>query len=68
LLLDGKNGYLVNSPIEASKKIIYLLQNPQITKKISRAAHESVLKKFLMPHRILKYLELYQQLLLKNSY
>lgn len=70
---DGKNGFLVNSPKEAAEKIVYLLQNPKLKEEISQAAHESVKDKFLMPHNILNYLNLFSHLLGKkpltlNSY
>ncbi len=55
---DGVNGFLVNSFQEAAERIIYLFKNPQIKKKISRAAHDSVKSRFLMPHNLLNYLNL----------
>lgn len=60
---DGVNGFVVNSPIEAARKIIYVLNNPQIQEKISQNAHESVKNKFLMPHAIINYLNLFKTLL-----
>lgn len=56
---DGVSGFLVNSPMEAAEKIVYLCKNPHEKEKIAKAAHESVKKRFLMPHMILNYLNIF---------
>ncbi len=60
---DGINGILVNSPKEAADKIIYLLKNPGICKKISLEAQKSVKENFLVTTHLVKELELYKNLL-----
>lgn len=64
---DGVNGFLVDSAEEAAEKIVYLLDNPGVREKVGRAAHESVKKKYLTPHKILNYLKLFRKLLGKRK-
>jgi len=66
-ITDGINGFLVNSPLETAQRIIYILKNPQIKKKISQAARESVREKFLVTNKLLDYLNLFKKLLNKKG-
>jgi len=59
---NGKNGFLVSSPEEAAKRIVQLLQNPQLSKKLGLAAHQTVKEKFLMPRFLRDYLKLFKEL------
>jgi trehalose synthase len=59
---DGKNGFLVSSPKEAAKRIIQLIENPQLAKKLGKAAKETVREKFLMPRLLRDYLRLFKEL------
>ena len=61
---DGQNGFLVSSPEGAAKRIIQLLKNPKLAKKIGKAARETVRKNFLMPRLLKDYLKLFQELTL----
>ncbi|MDX1608065.1 MAG: glycosyltransferase [Candidatus Spechtbacterales bacterium] len=45
---DGENGFLVNTPGEAAERIIKLFEEPELAKKIGKAAHESVRQNFLI--------------------
>mgnify|MGYP006288125121 FL=1 len=58
-----KNGYLVESPEEAAKYLVKLLQDKKLTKKIGQAAHESVRKNFLFSRYILDNLKSYKSLI-----
>ncbi|RJP46445.1 MAG: glycosyltransferase [Armatimonadetes bacterium] len=60
---DEQTGFLVNSSAEAAEKIIYILRNPKIKEKLSLSACESVRARFLSPHNLLHYLNLFRQLL-----
>jgi trehalose synthase len=60
---NGKNGYLVNSSKEAAERIVELLNDRQKLEKMSKAAHLSVKEKFLLPHKKLNYLRLFDRLL-----
>lgn len=60
-ITDGKNGFLVNSPQEASKIIIYAINNTDKVKEMGQAAHEKVKNNFLLPHLILNELNLFKK-------
>lgn len=64
---DGLNGFLVNSPFEASCKILQVLRSPRLRKKIAKNAHESVKNQFLLPYATLSYLKLFKSLLKNNG-
>jgi trehalose synthase len=59
---NGKSGFLVLSPEEASKKIVQLIENPTLANKLGKAAKERVREKFLIPRLLRNYLKLFQQL------
>lgn len=56
---NKRNGLLVSSPEETARAIIELLRKPKLRNKIGKAAHQSVLKKFLLPQYIFSHLKLY---------
>jgi len=60
---NGKNGFLVNSPKEASRKIVQLLENKKLREQFGREAKKTVKQKFLMPRLLHDYLKLFNQLL-----
>lgn len=62
-LEDGKNGFLVNTPQQAAQKIIELINQPALRKKLGKAAKKTVKEKFLMPRLLRDYLKLFQELL-----
>ena len=55
---DGENGYLVSSIEETAEKIVYLLKNNDLRKKMGMRAKKTVEKKFLMSRLIEEYLDL----------
>ena len=55
---DGVNGFLVSSVEQAARRIVRLLNDPVLMQRISKAAHLSVKQRFLLPHKLLNYLEL----------
>jgi len=59
---NGKNGFLVSSPKEAASRIIQLIENPELGKKMGRKARETIRKKFLMPRLLRDYLKLFKHL------
>jgi len=59
---NGKSGFLVSSPDEAGKRIVQLIKNPQLAKKLGRAARERTREKFLMPRLLRDYLKLFKEL------
>ena len=60
---DGKNGFLVSSPEETAKRIVQLIKNPSLIKKIGIAAKKSVREEFLIPRLLRDYLKLFQELI-----
>lgn len=60
---DGVSGYLVDSSKEAAKRIVELINDPKKLEKMSKEARSSVKEKFLVPHKKLNYLRLFDRLL-----
>jgi len=60
---DGQNGFLVSSPDQAARRIIELVGDPQLAKKIGKRARTTVQKKFLMPRLMRDYLRLFQKVI-----
>ena len=54
---DGVNGYLVDSPAECGRRIVQLLQSPELRESIGKAARERVRRDFLLPRLALDYLQ-----------
>lgn len=59
---DGQNGFLVSSPQETASKIVKLVENPGLGKKMGQKAKETIKEKFLMPRLLLDYLRLFEKL------
>jgi trehalose synthase len=54
---DGENGFLVSSIQETAEKIVHLLKNNDLRKKMGRRAKKTVEKNFLMSRLIEEYLD-----------
>jgi len=63
---NGETGFLVSSPKEMARKIVQLIQNPQLARKIGKKAHLSVKKNFLITRLLKDYLNLIKILKDKN--
>jgi len=61
-IVDGTSGFLVNSSDEAAKRIVELLKDPKLSKKMGKAARKRVRENFLMPRLLLDYLKLFEEL------
>ncbi len=59
---DGVNGFLVSSAEEAAARIVQLLKDARLRKRLGRAAHETVRRKFLLPRLLEQYLDLFSSL------
>lgn len=59
---DGINGFLVSNIQEGTDKCLYLLQNPDIAKKMGAAGKQLVKEKFLTTREIEDYLKLFNKL------
>jgi len=60
---DGRNGFLVSSPEECGQRIVELIKNPALSRRMGRRARESVKKKFLIPRLLRDYLNLFKEVL-----
>lgn len=57
---NGKNGFIVKTPEELARKIIFLLSHQKKKKVLGEAARKTVLKKFLFPRFVSDHLKLYR--------
>jgi len=56
---DGVNGYLVSSIDEAAARIVKLVKDEKLRHKLGKKARETVMKNYLLPHYLEKYLDLF---------
>ncbi len=56
---DGATGFLVDSPAECAGRLVELLGDPGLSRRIGDAAHEAVRAKFLSTRELHDYLELF---------
>lgn len=54
---DGVSGFLVSSPEECAERIVALLLDDDLARSMGAAAHESVLRRFLLPRLAIDYLK-----------
>ena len=66
-IINGVNGFLVNNINECAEKIIFILKNPEISKKMGEKAKEYVRNNFLITEHLYNYLKLFKQLLKINN-
>jgi trehalose synthase len=59
---DGENGFVAATPEETAQKIVKLIRNPDMARRIGKRARESVKKNFLMPRLLNDYLDLFEYL------
>lgn len=59
---DGENGFLVSSLEEAARRIIELIENPELKMRLELEARKTVKEKFLMPRLLRDYLRLFKKL------
>jgi len=56
---DGVNGFLVSSVEEAAKRIVQLVKDRDLRKRLGKAARETVRRKFLLTRYVEDYLDLF---------
>jgi trehalose synthase len=59
---DGVNGFLVDTVAETAEKILYLLKNPKIAKKMGEEGHKKIKNEFLLNKHVERYLDLFKQI------
>ncbi len=60
---NGETGFLVRSPEEAAEKIVVLLKDAGLRRRIGEKAHESVRERFLLPREAHNHLQMYADVL-----
>lgn len=56
---NGANGFLVSSVEEAAERIVQLIKDEKLRKKLGERAHETVRERFLMTRLLEQYLDLF---------
>ncbi len=56
---DGQNGYLAGSAEECAQRIVELVTQPRLARRIGRAARDAVRERFLLPRLLRQHLALY---------
>jgi trehalose synthase len=56
---DGKNGFLVSSIEEAAKRIVQMVKNKKLRKRLGKNAKEKVRRHFLLTRYLEQYLDLF---------
>jgi trehalose synthase len=59
---DGENGFLVSSVEEAAEKIVRLLKDPELCRKMGEAGREKVRKHLLLTRLLENYLDLFNSI------
>ena len=57
-LIDGKNGYLVNSIRECADRTVNLLKNPKLREEMGKFGVEHVRRNFLITRHLMDYIRL----------
>ena len=57
-IIDGENGYLVNSIEETADRVTEILESTDMATKLGQAGHEHVRRNFLTTTNLKRYLEL----------
>lgn len=61
-IIDGETGYLVENVESCAEKILHLLQNPEIARRMGEEAKEHVRENFLITRHLYDYLKLFHEL------
>jgi trehalose synthase len=61
-MVDGESGYLVSSPEEAAKRIVAILEDPELARRLGRAGKERTRELFLTPRLLRDWLALFGDL------
>ncbi len=61
---DGKNGFLVNTPEECAQRIVELIHDEPLRKRMGAAGRETVRRTYLIPRLLRDYLALIEEVVL----
>jgi trehalose synthase len=59
---DGTSGYLVSSPEEAAERIVTILRDPELAKRLGRGGKERARQMFLTPRLLRDWLQIFTSL------
>jgi len=65
---DGETGFLVSNPEDCAAKVVSLLEDHDLARKIGEAGRESVRHNFLIPRLLRDHLSLYASLVAEESH
>jgi trehalose synthase len=61
-IVDGEDGYLVETPEQAAERCIQILQDPELGRRLGRAGKERTRERFLSPRLLLDWLRIFTSL------
>jgi trehalose synthase len=61
-IVDGEDGYLVETPDQAAERCIHILQDPELGRRLGRAGKERTRERFLSPRLLLDWLRIFTSL------
>jgi len=67
-VLDGRTGYLANSPAECADRILYLLRHPDVADSMGAAGREHVRANFLITRNLCDHLKMLTALSSSKAY
>jgi trehalose synthase len=61
---DGKNGFLVNTPDECARRIVEMIHDEPLRKRMAKEGRETVRRSYLIPRLLRDYLALIEEVVL----
>ena len=61
-IVDGEDGYLVESPKQAAERCTWILQDPELGRRLGRAGKERTRERFLSPRLLLDWVRIFTSL------
>ena len=61
---DGKNGFLVNTPEECARRVVELIKDQDLRKRMGAAGQKTVRSRYLIPRLLRDYLALIEEVVL----
>ena len=61
---DGKNGFLVNTPEECARRVVELIHDEPLRKRVAVAGQETIRRDYLIPRLLRDYLALIEEVVL----
>ncbi len=65
-VLNGKTGFLADTPQTCAKKIIQIVENPKLGKKLGKQGKEHVKNNFLITRHLMDYIKLFKKMEMKK--